>query len=260
MFDKILPILLLLALWQPLQAQKEVRQADVLHLQDGSQLKGFIVQEYDNGDIQFDLFGDDVINIKAEQIKSKQQGGDNKLYYPDGRSYSVKGYYSTLRISSSWGSDSNTEEGSFSGMHLHNVHGYQLMPQLGIGGGIGLDILSGPSNNTYTFLPVYAEVRVFPVRSKISPFLTASGGYSMSFDIFNNFVEAGEFYDGGLFGKVTAGVSFATKRKSQFFVDVGLFFLDSRSKFQDYLDGEIPVFVDEEIQFRRWEIGFGWLF
>ncbi|MEM9916989.1 MAG: hypothetical protein AAF990_02770 [Bacteroidota bacterium] len=254
-------ILLWLTIWAvgPLIAQKAV-PADIIQLEDGSYLKGFIVKTYDNGDIQFDLFGEDTINIKVDQVKAKIKGEDQKLYFPDGRNYSAQGYFATLRISSSWGSDSDDSEGSFSGMHIHNVHGFQLSPKIAIGGGIGLDILSGPSSNTYTFLPIYADVRFYPIRSKASPFIALNGGYSVAFDIFNNFIEAGEFYESGFLGKASIGVSFATKRKSQFFVDAGIFVLDSKAKFQDYLDGEIPVFVDEEIQFRRWEIGFGWIF
>ena len=258
---RLLLIISLFVLGTTVYAQQdEPKPADVVELIDGSKLKGFIVQKFDNGDIQLDLFGEELLNIKSDQISNIVQEAENKLYYPDGRSYTSKGYFATLRVSSSWGSESNENEGSFSGMHIHTVHGIQFTPKIAGGGGIVLDILSGPSNNTYTFLPIYVDMRYYPIRSKVSPFVAVSGGVSLAFDLFNNFVEVGEGYDSGIFGKLSVGTSFSTKRQSQFFVDLSVFTMDSHATFQDYLDGEIPVFVDEEITFRRWEIGFGWIF
>lgn len=80
--------------------------------------------------------------------------------------------------------------GDFDGSTMNEIsttHGYQLLPQLFVGGGVGVHLYKfGAYDYTYYNLPVFAELRWDVLQTRFTPFVDVKGGYSV----------AGEFQGG----------------------------------------------------------------
>lgn len=250
-------------LWAPYQSQAQKnkkRRADIIYYQDGSKIIGFTEEKSENGDLVFKTLDGQVINILATDIKKKEKSEEKDLYFEDGTaSTPTKGFSSIIRISSSWGKTDDEDVG-FSGMHFHIINGHHFSQYLFVGVASGIDILSGPASNTYTFTPLYLNVRGYLTESRVTPFYSIGGGIGIAADIFDNFFQEDEFYKSGLLLRGSVGLAFATRKRNQFYFDVGYFRQASISQYNTFIDGEIPVIVNENIVFNRLEVGFGWIF
>ncbi|MEL6867794.1 MAG: hypothetical protein AAFP19_25440, partial [Bacteroidota bacterium] len=196
---------------------------------------------------------------------SKEKGPENVLYYEDGRSIRTSGYYGVYKISSTW-SNVDDAEGNFSGMHFHTIQGHQFNDFLAVGGGIGLDVIGGKDFRTYTFLPIYVDIRGFPIRGKVSPYYALSLGYGFAFDAFDNFDdEADERYSGGIMIAPALGLRFASRKKGQFLLELGykMQYTDAQYQHREFgnpFTSGYFIYVNRETFFRRLEVSFGWIF
>lgn len=74
--------------------------------------------------------------------------------------------------------------GDFESSSLNEVvttHGYQIIPQLFVGAGVGVHLykFNGSENLQYN-LPVFADVRYDILETKFTPFIDVKGGYSVA--------------------------------------------------------------------------------
>lgn len=82
------------------------------------------------------------------------------------------------------------DDGSWVQMELTTTHGYQIFPQLFVGGGLGLAFgypLGGYENEEWNYsLPIFTEVRYTPIQNMVSPTLGMRLGYVYGFDEYPN--------------------------------------------------------------------------
>lgn len=74
--------------------------------------------------------------------------------------------------------------GDFDGSTMNEIsttHGYQILPQLFVGGGVGVHLYKfGDSDGIHYNLPVFADIRWDILQSKFTPFIDMRGGYSVA--------------------------------------------------------------------------------
>lgn len=74
--------------------------------------------------------------------------------------------------------------GDFDGSTMNEItttHGYQILPQLFVGGGVGMHLYKfGKSDEIQYDLPVFADIRWDMLLTKFTPFIDVKGGYSVA--------------------------------------------------------------------------------
>lgn len=73
--------------------------------------------------------------------------------------------------------------GDFDGSTMNEIsttHGYQVLPQLFVGGGVGVHLYKYESDGIMCNLPVFADVRWDILQTKFTPFIDVKGGYSVA--------------------------------------------------------------------------------
>ena len=64
---------------------------------------------------------------------------------------------------------------------ISTTHGYQIIPQLFVGAGVGVHLYKfNGSSDIYYNLPVFADVRYDVLETKFTPFIDMRGGYSVA--------------------------------------------------------------------------------
>ncbi|MDN0050556.1 hypothetical protein QVO10_14430 [Bacteroides gallinaceum] len=64
--------------------------------------------------------------------------------------------------------------GLFSTTDIYTTHGFQFNPYLYVGAGAGIRL-----GDSYTAIPIYADVNYTMLKKKVSPFIDAKIGYSL---------------------------------------------------------------------------------
>ena len=66
--------------------------------------------------------------------------------------------------------------GLFSTTDIYTTHGFQFNPYLYVGAGAGIRL-----GDSYTAIPIYADVNYTMLKKKVSPFIDAKIGYSLPY-------------------------------------------------------------------------------
>jgi hypothetical protein len=144
--------------------QKQRMQTVVLN--DGSRVSGAIVS--DSSDyIEIRVFAPQLIKIRKDQLSFIEP-----VNYPLKVNQKTQGYFIQLSASILTGKNelgNNTTSNSF---HLSN--GYQFKNGLGFGIGSGLEKMG------ITIIPLYADVRYYALRTRISPYILLKTGYGFA--------------------------------------------------------------------------------
>lgn len=74
--------------------------------------------------------------------------------------------------------------GDFDGSTMNEIsttHGYQILPQLFVGGGVGVHLYKFDESDGIKYnLPVYGDIRWDILQTKFTPFIDVKGGYSVA--------------------------------------------------------------------------------
>lgn len=234
---------------------------DAVYLKNGNIIKGTVIEMVTNDYVkllaqdgsQFIFKMEDVLKIEKEQVEKQVQEStspstpdsynayrgrrfntmphrryDNDYYVDVKRVWRPKGYRAFFDISYS----ENVDDDCISMMTLSTSHGYQLNPNLFIGAGLGLNFMDFP-NYYYSWdgyyydddldinIPIYANVRVNFLKTRITPYVDARIGYA-----------AGD-YDGFYFSS-TLGCDFAITPKFDLYVSLGYTFLQPEDEYIGY--------------------------
>jgi len=270
MNKQLLLLLLLLSIFTlPLLAQKQTKidkpiyeKLDFVYMKDGSYLKGQIISETDEL-LTFSMMGDNQVVIRKDLIKKIVPGRQGQYYLHQGHSVKKEGYYATLDFSTSW-SKSRWQLADLTGAHWHFSFGKMLNDIFAVGGGIGINLYAGANWRTYTFIPLYAEVRGYHFKKRISPYYTLGLGFGFAKDLVGNFNSI-EDYESGLFIKPALGFRIATRKKTNYYVEMGYRFQKTTSYYQEsrWIPSTGDFTIDdvvEKITFRRLTFTTGMLF
>jgi hypothetical protein len=256
---KILMLCLFLGLGFNLLAQENI-PSKVIYLKDGSYLKGKIIQEWDDGSLQLQLFDGSEIFLQDELISQVRAEAGKKRFLQSGFSQASKGFYYGVHINFLGANRARQEwepEARRYGAGAHVVAGYRINRFLGVGLGAGFD-----GYGDY-FVPVTFEVRGFALKKRFSPTYACQVGYGIPVggepDPNGEFVDIKR--DGGLLVYPSIGMRFETRRDVAFIFDVGVK-LQNMTKTRQYnwewwIDPNIYI---DDIWYKSLALRFGWEF
>jgi len=134
-------------------------------LLDGSRISGTIVS--DSSDyLDIKVLTPQVIRVRKSQVASLET-----LTYPVKNNQKTNGYFIHFSASILTGKD---ETGTTSSNSFHFSNGYQFRNGISIGAGTGLERID------VTVVPLYADLRYYPLTSRISPYAWIKSGYGFA--------------------------------------------------------------------------------
>ena len=77
--------------------------------------------------------------------------------------------------------------GLFSTTDIYTTHGFQFNPYLYVGAGAGIRL-----GDSYTAIPIYADVNYTMLKKKVSPFIDAKIGYSYNANPCDDWIKPNE--------------------------------------------------------------------
>ena len=188
--------------------QKPRKQTVVLN--DGSRISGTIVN--DSSDfLEIKVLTPQIIRVRKSQVASFEA-----LTYPVKNDQKSTGYFIHFSASVLTGKD---ETGSTSSNSFHFSNGYQFRNGISIGLGTGLEKMY------VTVVPLYADIRYYPMSTRISPYAWIKSGYGFattdkgySYEFYSQ--PYGES-DGGFLFNAGAGVALFTWQKTAINIGIG---------------------------------------
>ncbi len=155
---RILTIFILPVITVTASGQKFKKQTVIIN--DSIVIRGTIIA--DSSDyLKLRIKTPQVITLKKSQVNTAINPG--KISMPD-----KHGYY--LRLSASYLAG-HTTSGKEGNMSLQLINGYQFRNGLSVGIGTGIEKLD------VSLIPVYADLRYHPFKTRVSPFIWVSSGY-----------------------------------------------------------------------------------
>jgi hypothetical protein len=244
-FLRAIIVSLLFALTLTASAQKSDKQTIVLI--DGTCIVGIIVA--DSGDyFRVKIKRPQVITLRKSEIYFSGKAKPEAISNVDKRGYSIRLSTSVLA-----GRNSDGKVGSMS-FHLSN--GYQFRNGLSAGFGTGIEELD------VQLIPVYADLRFQPLKTRVSPFVWAKTGYG--FPLGDQ--ATGDYYyygnspesKGGMIFNAGTGIALYSWKRNAVNIGVGYRYQRLSFRQMNIWGGE----SNKEIvrHFNRVEVQFGFIF
>ena len=218
---------------------QQIQQVDVVYLNNGSILRGEIIEIIPDSLIKVRIAGGSLLVYAWEEVKkivkeevviegkapttysvNPQDSGKISENYYQPRRRKVR---NNPRFQKEWSYTNITETGFLLGqgyaggtaLFVQTINGYQLWPHLSIGGGIGFDRYL----NEGTFMPLFLDVRGYLLKNKkVNPFSFVDIGYSVSFF---NVRDVNIEHHGGLVFHHGYGITLATRNKFAWIFSLG---------------------------------------
>lgn len=245
-----------------IQAQR-IWEEDVIYLQNGSELRGKIVDQKVGESVTIQLIDGSLLTFKTSEVSeikrepskySRVSLEKNDVLWPvSGRK---KGIYHMI----SYGLAYHTNEWGAPrlGPMLEYRIGYHLHKFLNVGLGTGI--------NKYPaglFVPAYLDINGDLSNKRITPHYDLNFGYGMA-------ITQKWQYDvlkGGMMGQAAIGLKINTRRRSEFIFTVGFKAQDSYQEFQDWRNGGCwgcqttdPIIIKGNRRFQRITLQFSYGF
>ncbi len=202
------------------------QEPQVLVLKDGTVIKGEVEKLSDGGARVTNEYGDifeytaEEVSYAGEELSEKQMKKQRKAANVRDYAAREKGYNLFIETGVGVGSQYIMHQNpSSSGAYyldymqhtvpslmLNVINGYSFSQYLYVGGGVGLHM----SGLKAAYIPVFAHLRSSFLKKRVSPFVSASGGYGIyCFGEANSYAFSYFYFDGGL------GVCIKKKNKGE---------------------------------------------
>ena len=242
---RISAVVVLFALTVTLSAQKRDRQTVVFD--GGSRITGTIL--VDSSDyLKLRITSPQIVTLKKSEISYTVPASGIEKPFIDRHGYWV-------RVSASALTGRNDEE-NVGNMSFHFSNGYRFRNGLSLGLGTGLEELD------VAVMPLYADLRYNPLKTRLSPFVWLKSGYSFAFGD----REEGQYYyygyypeaRGGFMFNTGAGIELASWRRNAVNIGVGY-------RYQKIIYRRVNNWVEDMTNelvtnFNRIEIQLGFIF
>lgn len=245
----IIPVLVLTFGWT-------MGQSDVLHLKDGSVIRGTISEYIAKDHIRIKTDEGKYYEYPDSDIKKVDFKGAKSVF-----SQKEKGYYNVTSLGVLFGLS------QYGDIHaqpsLQVVQGYQFKGRMNVGIGTGLELVRNQPS-----VPVFGEFRYHLKKEGVSPFVAANAGYGFLLGSGRNgYYYPGSEYksQGGLLGGVQFGIRNYTRRDLGWTFSIGYRHQQMRTTYSYDIENPLTdVFVSvpvlERTQMHRIGIRFGMLF
>lgn len=215
---------------------------DVVYLENGSVIRGQVIEYNPEKDIKIKILGgsvlvyksSEVIKIEKEESLKKEtttavKNKEKKSHIPSG-----VGLYHTVAGGTLLGLSDFF--GPVPGLSLKTSTGWSFHRTIGLGAGCGLLVLG-----EYAFIPVYANIRGNFMKSSASLFYDINVGYGIALKDqmgvgFGGGSSLGSVQkaEGGLYLRPAIGIRFSSKRRTHVFLDFGYVIQFSRYEYRDW--------------------------
>lgn len=218
----ILILLFFVGVYTDIQGQARIK--DIVYLKDGGVLKGRVLEYNPEETIKIKIVGGSILVyesskvLKIEQIeKKKSRRMSAQKEVPNRHKPSDVGWYHAVAGELFFYGNM--------GICLMASTGWSFHRMLGIGGGIGamtwrysgvawVDGRTTRADFSYTFVPIYANIRGNFMKTSTSLFYDMNVGYSIS-------LQGDIGGKGGLYLRPSIGVRFSSKVRTHTFLDIG---------------------------------------
>jgi hypothetical protein len=236
-FWKSLLILIFLSFPGIILAQ--LAMEDVVYLNNGSILRGEIIEINEDEYLKVKISGGSVFFILMDEVEKIKR---EKAYRP--KLFKQKGYvnYTGLEILSG-------DQGS-NAMRYQMVNGYQFTPLFSAGLGIGFVNYHDPLNT----IPVFADARFKLLKSNTAPFIFLKGGYN--FSVNPNEEYPIEDHSGGLMLNAGIGIQFEINENVGWYFNAG-YNIDKMEYEEEGFGGRS---LKTSLVYKRIHFGFGLAF
>lgn len=215
---------------------------DVVYLESGSVWQGTILSWEDDGVVMFETLNGVKISIPESQIKRVKQKviTDYKVVRP--YSFKESGLYHSINLSASVGSEEPGLGATYSA-------GYRFNRLLGVGIGAGFENFS--AGEGFKVIPLYAEIRGFVTRTKVSPYYALRAGYGFALaSADHNIADA----QGGWHVNPEVGVRFGGGSKVSYYLGIAAHFQEATYEYDwPFSEGS----TTDRYLFKRWEMKMG---
>lgn len=172
---KFMFILVVLGLSLTLSAQDKM---DVVHLKNGQRVVGSVIKPLDEQGVQIMTTEGDVYTYKAAEVRRvtreifRHQNQHQSILAHDGQ-----GFTNTTTLGYAPGVGTVGEGGDAYPMWaIHTVNGYHLNRMWSAGLGLGMEW-----HKDFELVPLYGDLRFFPLAKEWAPYVYAQAGYGLSF-------------------------------------------------------------------------------
>lgn len=236
--------IILFAITVSLSAQKRGKQTVVLN--SGSRMTGTVL--VDSSDyLKMRITTPQLITLSKAEVSLITPAKRIEKPAIDRNGYSI-------RISASALTGRN-DEGNIGSMSIHLSNSYRFRNGISVGFGTGFEELD------VTVMPVYADLRYNPLKSRFSPFIWMKSGWSFAFGELDN----GQYYyygfpksQGGFMFNTGTGVELASWRRNAVNIGIGYRYQKITCKYDNSQNEEI---MNEVVTyFNRIEVQFGFIF
>lgn len=246
-------MLLCMLLASSLFAQKKHPNEDVVYLQNGSVLRGEILDSIPAGNIRVRILGGSVLVYPmAEVARIASEPSNNfvrilaEKHVPKSRGFYHLPQAALLFGENQWG-DLNI------GFTLQHTSGYRFNRFLGVGLGLGLEqYVNGNSAAPVWSIPLYAEVRGHLLDRSFSPFYSVALGYGQPIGSGN----AGSS-SGGIYFNPAIGLRFPSTKLGHVTLDLGLKLQQLNRRDPQEWWGAPPFGAVERTLYKRWALRLG---
>lgn len=260
-YIKILIIIFLACLFLPntnFAQTDDIQYLDVVHLKDGSEFRGKIIEYKPDEYLKIEILGGQVVEFSAKQIKKiVQQPYGQAAFIPQvvkTREYNFRerGIYNETYINMPQGFNRWNEWTV--GLGIHHVVGYQHNRWIGTGLGIGFDGYHlGFGEN---IIPLYAEARGYFTQKNTSPFYAVSLGYGFATTLSNRNVDM-IASKGGIMFNPNIGYRFGASAGANFTMSLGYKY--QKASFTERRGWDESIFK-RNYQYNRVNLKLGLLF
>jgi sRNA-binding regulator protein Hfq len=212
---------------------------DVVYLENGSVIRGQVMEYDPNGNIKIEIYGGSILVYKSSEVikiekETTKVAVETKKKKRTNHKVPNTGIYGTVSVGTlagqgDWGNVTP-------GISLKGVAGWYFHRLLGVGGGIGMMNLGGP-----TFVPIFANIRGNFMKSTASLFYDINIGYGIGVvnDMYFNGLGQVSSVSGGLYLRPSIGVRLPSTKQTHLFLDFGYVIQFSSSQYSDWSNNPI---------------------
>jgi len=242
---KIIVTIALIALTVTLSGQKREKQTVVLV--GGSRLAGTII--VDSADyLKLRITSPQILTLKKSEVLFSGTARKTKEQIARDHGYSISLSTSVLA--------GRNDEGNTRSFSFHLLNGYRFRNGLSAGFGAGFEELE------VDLLPVYIDLRYYPLKSRLSPYIWTKSGWSFTFS--DNDDQQSSYYryypetKGGYMFNAGTGIELASWRRNAVIIGIGYRYQKITFMQADYMDN--PITKELVTRFNRIELQFGFIF
>lgn len=215
---------------------------DVVHLKNGSIVRGTIIEQVPGESLKIETRDGNVFVYKMDEIdKMTREKSAASFGMRPKFEAKPKGYAGFIETGYGFGVGKDPMLGSFVNRYeLDIINGYQINPYCFVGLGVGFNLFLGHlaedfdediSDKDVISLPIFAHTRFNFIDRDVSPFIALNIGYNISTKKKEQIGSNAEYaLQGGLIFEPSLGVAIRTSNKNSVTVGIGYSLMEMRAK------------------------------